>query len=89
MIVEWLVNLAAGLFKFIADLFPDWETPPELLDPTGLMAQVMAHTAGLGIFVDWALIGALALIPLGVWVLGLSFRALKTLISHIPFFGGN
>lgn len=89
MILEWLVGLAAGLFEWIANLLPDWEVPAGLTDPGGAIEQIVALSQGIGVFVDWGLLGLLAVIPLGVWLFGLIFRALKTLISHLPFVGGN
>lgn len=89
MITEWIVTVASGLFAFLGDLMPDWEIPAELAQPGGFFAQIFALGQGTAPFVDWAFVSAIAAIPLVVWLIGLSFRAIKTLISHIPFFGGN
>lgn len=89
MITEWFLSLVQGVVDWLAALMPDWEVPAELLDPGGIIQQVMGYGASLGIFVDWGFIIAVGLIPLGVWTIGLIFRGIKSLVSHIPFFGGN
>lgn len=89
MIIEWLVKVAVGFWQFLADMFPDWELPPELLDADGMIAQVFSFGQGLEPFVNWPLVGALGLIPLAVWVIGLTVRMVRLLLSHVPFIGGN
>lgn len=89
MIVEWLIEMAVGLWQFIADLFPDWDVPPELLDADGMLQQVFAFGQGLEPWVNWTLIGTLGLIPLSVWVIGMLVKAVRLLIGHVPGIGGN
>lgn len=89
MIVEWLVSVAAGLWEFIGSMLPDWEIPAELADPNGMLGQLFALGQGMEPFVNWTLVGILAAIPLAVWLIGITWRAFRTIASHIPFFGGN
>lgn len=89
MIVEWFLGLVAGIATFVGDLLPDWEVPAELTDPGGIISQVLGYAGALGIFVDWPFVIVVGLIPLGVWAFGIIFRSVKSLISHIPFFGGH
>lgn len=89
MISEWFVKLGTGLWAFFAGLFPDWEAPPELLDADGTLNQLFTLGQGLEPFANWALIGILAAIPLAVWVIGVMVRAVRLLIGHVPFVGGN
>lgn len=89
MIVEWFLNLVAGIWEGVGSLFPDWEMPPELADPNGALGQVFALGQGLEPFADWNIIAGLAAIPLAVWVIGIIWKLLRMAASHIPFFGGN
>ena len=56
MIIEWLVKVAVGFWQWIADMFPDWEVPPELLDADGIIGQIFAFGQGLEPFVNWTLV---------------------------------
>lgn len=89
MILEWLVGLVAGLWKFIASLLPDWTFPPELAAPGGLLQNIVSLGAFAGNFVDWTFCGIVAAVALAPWVIGLLWKFGRQLFSHIPFFGGN
>lgn len=89
MISEWFVKLGTGLWAFFAGLFPDWEVPPELLQADGMIGQLFSFGQGLEPYANWGLLGVLAAIPLTVWVIGITIRSVRLLISHVPFIGGN
>lgn len=88
MITEWFLTMIAGFFGWIADFVPDWNVPVELTDPDGLIGSVFAISTGLGVWIDWAFIGALASIPLIIWVAGITWQGLRMMWSHLPFVGG-
>lgn len=88
MIIEWLSQVGASIWAWVAGLFPDWTLPSELTDPNGLLGSVFALGTGLGPFVDWGFVTAVGAIPLAFWALMLSIKAIRALISHIPLFGG-
>ena len=89
MILEWIVQVAVGLWEWIANLFPDWDPPAELTDPDGMIGQLFAFGQGLEPWVNWGLIGALAAIPFAVWVIGIVVKMVRLLIGHVPWIGGN
>jgi hypothetical protein len=89
MITEWLVYVGTQFWGFIAGLFPDWTLPAELSSPDGFMAQINAFGSGLGVWVDWGFVATVGAIPLGIWATVLMIRAVRLLISHLPFIGGN
>lgn len=89
MITEFFLNLALGVVEWVVGLLPDWTPPAGITDADGMLSQVLAFGAGLGTWVDWATVGALALIPLGLWVIGVGWKLVRTLLSHIPGFGGS
>lgn len=89
MITEWLIKVGTGLWAFIAGLFPDWVAPPEMLEADGLINQLFGFGQGLEPYANWPLLATLGAIPLAVWVIGISIRAVRLLLSHVPFVGGN
>lgn len=90
MIVEWLLSVVAGAWEFMVGLVPDWTVPPELTDPGGIMADVLTLANGVGVWVDWVFLGAVALIPLSVWVIGVLWKTFRMIASHIgPQIGGS
>ena len=89
MITEWLIQVATGLWSFIAGLFPDWVPPASITDVANSVNGLFTLAQGLGPFVDWTAVGLLAAIPPGIWVTGILVKAALKLISHIPLFGGN
>lgn len=89
MISEAFINFALGIATWAVGLIPDWELPAELLDADGMISDLFAFGAGLGPWVDWGFVLGLAAIPLGVWVIGLTWKAIRTILSHFPQFGGS
>lgn len=89
MITEWFLNWAMGVAYWLVDLLPDWVVPDELADPGGMLESIYVNAMGVGIWLDWAGLIALALIPFGVWVTGILWKALRTAFSHFPFIGGS
>lgn len=89
MITEWFLNWVTSVVRWLVDLLPDWDFPEELSNPGGMLQTILANAAGVGVWIDWAAIIGLALIPLGVWVIGLLWKGLRTAFSHFPFIGGS
>lgn len=89
MIIEWLVEMAAGLWGFLADLFPDWEVDEEMISPNGWLGQLFALGYGLEPWVNWGFVTLLGAIPFAVWVIGITVKMVRSLITHIPFIGGS
>ncbi|MHA3724598.1 hypothetical protein ACXR2T_12040 [Leucobacter sp. HY1910] len=89
MILEWLIEMAVGLWKFLAGLFPDWTLPPELASADGMLGQLFAFGQGLEPWANWPLLATLGAIPPAVWIIGVMIKAVRLLIGHVPFIGGN
>lgn len=88
MIIEWLMSVAGGFVQWLAGLFPVLELPDELVHLDDSFNNVFAMGDGLGAFIPWPLVGAIAALPLVVWVGGLTIRALRALVAHLPWIGG-
>lgn len=89
MIVEWLLDWTTGVVRFILGFLPDWDMPAELSNPGGMLETIMVNAAGVGVWLDWRALITLALIPFGVWVIGLVWKGFRTAFSHFPFIGGS
>lgn len=88
MITEWLVGVGAGFGEWVASLFPEIEVPDWLENADDFVNGIFAYGDGLGAWVDWGLVTAIAAVPLGTWVLLLAVRGARVVISHLPFIGG-
>lgn len=89
MILEWLLGLGAGVSEWVASIMPPIELPEQLVNIDEAINSIFAYGNGLGAWVDWSLCAVVLLVPLAVWAVGLTVRAVRVLISHVPFFGGN
>lgn len=88
MIIEWLAKVGIGIASWVVTLFPEIELPEILVDLDDHINGLFAYGEGLGAFVAWPVIGAIAAIPLLAWAGGLLFKAVRALLAHIPLFGG-
>jgi len=88
VIAEWFFALVAGIWDVMGAIFPDWDVPAELTDPGGGIETMVNAGAGAGVWVNWPFVITVALIPPAVWVIGILWKLFRTLISHIPGFGG-
>lgn len=89
MIVEWFLGWTMSVVQWLVGLLPDWIMPPEIAAPGGLLSAVMGNAAGVGIWLDWGGLIALALIPFGVWATGIIWKSFRTGFSHFPGIGGS
>lgn len=89
MIVEWFLSLVAGLWGWLGGLLPDWEVPASITDPGGVIETILNAATGAGVWVDWVYLGVVGLIPLGVWLVGMGWKAFRTAWSHVPLIGGS
>jgi hypothetical protein len=88
VIIEWLIDIGVGIAEWASTLFPTLDLPAALVNVDDGFNSVMAMGSGLGAFVDFPLIGLIAGVPITVWLGGLSVRAARALIAHLPFIGG-
>lgn len=88
MIIEWLIGIGSVIAEWIANLFPDWVAPAELRNIDDALNGILAMGNGVGAYVDWAYAGFIVGIPLSLWIIGMSVAGIRTLATHIPFFGG-
>lgn len=88
MIIEWIMRVGTGFASWVLSLFPSIDVPESIENLDGSVNDVLQMGAGAGVFVDWGYVGLIAGIPLAIWALGLIVKAVRALLSHIPFVGG-
>lgn len=88
MFIEWLAQVGAAIGEWFAGLIPPLDIPDELVHLDEAINSIFEYGNGLGAWIDLQLCAAILAIPLVVWVVGLSVRAIRAIIAHIPFIGG-
>jgi hypothetical protein len=89
LITEYFLGLAVTVGNFFLDLIPDWSIPDFFLTLDTQLNSFAAAGAGMGVWVPWPLVIACTTISLGSWVIGLSVKAVRALLGHVPQIGGN
>lgn len=89
MIINWIIDVALGFVAWLGSLFPPFELPPALAAPGSLVNQVMGSFVGLGAWVDWLVLGAVATAVVGTWVVMFGVKLIMKLVSFLPFVGGS
>lgn len=88
MIAEYFGQLAVDFVVFLSNLFGDYQIPPELTSARGTMLVLLESSVGLGVWVDWNVLG-LVMAAVGlVYGIGLSIRLIRAVVAHVPQFGG-
>ena len=89
MIIEWLVTGALQVTAWVVGLFEPLGLPPDLVNVDQTITSfIEEHGEGMGVWVEWNLVGTLMGIGLAVWAVSLGVKVVRVLIAHIPLFGG-
>lgn len=88
MITEWLITLGSTAASWFVTLLPTFDVPSWFADLGLNINKFFTSASGLAPFVDWAFLALIASVPIGLWSLGLMFRLVRWILSHVPFFGG-
>lgn len=88
MIVELMAQVGANFVIWLASVMPEFEIPEFMLDQRSALIDVLQNFEGLGVWVDWQVLGFCLTATSVCFVIGLSARALRAIIAHIPQFGG-
>lgn len=88
MITELFVNMAVGVAIWFNQLIPPTVLPEWFVNADNYINGIFAYGDGLGAWIEWSAVVPIMLAPVGFWVLGLSIRGIRVLISHLPFVGG-
>lgn len=89
MIINWIIDVALGFVAWLGSLFPVWDIPPALAAPGTLVNMIMGSFVGLGSWVDWVVLGAVAAAVVGTWLVMFGVKLVMKLVSFLPFVGGS
>jgi hypothetical protein len=89
MIVEWGLTLATGFVTWLLSLFPDWDVWPWFADLGNTINSVTTALTGLGVWVNWAVIGACVTAVLTSWIVFAQVKLARFGASHLPGVGGS
>lgn len=89
MVTQSVIDWACGFVSWLATLFPAWDIPPSLAAPGTLVGQIMTSFIGLGAWVDWVVLAAVAVAVIGTWSVLFTIKLLLKLAAHIPAVGGS
>ena len=89
MITDGLINSASVLVTFLVGLLPTWAPWPWFVDLGSTVNSVTSAIAGLGVWVNWLVVGSCVTSVLASWVLFAQLKLLRVGIGHIPGIGGN
>ena len=87
MITEWFIELGLMLAEWLLGLLA-FELPTWFTDSEGLLVDLSAQVGGLGVWIPWSVMTAVALTVIGNWLLVYVVKIVKQLLAHIPQIGG-
>ena len=88
MITEWLIAVGTGIASWFVSILPNFDVPTWFADLGLNINKFFNSASGLGPFVDWNFLAIIATVPIGLWCLGIVFRLVRWVLSHVPLFGG-
>lgn len=88
MIVEWFLDLCAGVLGMLADAFGPWEPPTELVDASEGVNGLLTNWSGMSVWVEWTVLAACVGVQIAVWAGVVGIKGIRAIAAHIPQFGG-
>lgn len=92
MIIEWILNLAAGFIETVTAPPPgvdEWEIPAWVEDFDSFFNTVFAGMDGLSAWIDWPITLAVVSLSVTTWLLFVGLKTVRAIASYLPFFGGS
>lgn len=89
MIVEWLLNIGAGLLHFMFQALPDITAPDWLTSNTGAFATVFAGAGSMGVWFPSPLLLSVLAGLLALWLVGFGIKLTRMVVSLFTAGGGS
>jgi hypothetical protein len=89
MITTFFIQTGTGFVGWVTSLWPAGWTVPSWA--TGVMTTfdaIFTNVANLGAWVPFGVLFAVVAAVIGVWGIGFGAKALRWLVSWVPFMGG-
>lgn len=92
MVTEWFLTLAEQVTGFFLGLIPAFD--PEGIEQvtvstSDLVSPFLAGAASMGVWFPWEALSFMFPLVLGIYTASLFAKFIRTLLSHVPQFGGN
>jgi len=88
MIVEWFFGVGVTVINALCSTINGWSPDAWFIDVGQSINSVTSTLDGLGVWVNWAVIGACTASVLASWTLFGNVKLARVGISHVPQFGG-
>jgi hypothetical protein len=88
MISEFFIDLSVNFIVWLAGVFGSYTPPDELLNAVDAVDGALAGISGVGVWVDWAVLGACTAAASATWAVVFGIRLVLRVASHIPIIGG-
>lgn len=88
MISEWFLGLMAGFVGMLGDAFGEWDPPSQLTDGAAGVNGLLQSFNGMGVWVDWTVLGGCVAVQISVWLGVLLIKLVRAIAAHVPQFGG-
>lgn len=88
MIIEFLIGVAANVVDWLAGTINGWAPDAWFTDLGERINDVTSSLDGLGVWVDWLVIGGCVVAVLGAWTLFGNVKLTRVAASHVPLVGG-
>lgn len=89
MITDALLRSGVAIVTFLTGLLPTWSPWPWFVDLGSTVNGLTSALSGLGVWINWPVVGGCVTAVLGSWVLFAQLKLLRVGIGHIPGVGGN
>lgn len=82
------MQVSAGFLGWLASLFPEYEAPDWLTNPSGAFATLYQTIDGLGYWVDFVALGAIVGTVCTLYAVAFGIKLVRAIIAHVPAVGG-
>lgn len=89
MIVEWFLDIMAGIQTWFLSLFGTAAPPEWINGAADTLTDVINRASGLGAWFPFPLMGAVAVFLLGLWLVLWSIKGARWLYGLTPISGGS
>ena len=88
MITEFFIGLWDTIAVWFLGFFSSDNLPAWFLQFGDLISNLLASSAGMGAWLDWAFAIAVVVTVLTLWVVGFAVKTVRWLLGLIPTMGG-
>jgi hypothetical protein len=88
VITDWIIGLASGFVGWVMGFLGTADPPAFVSTVATFIGTLLTSVAGLGAWVPWPLVLAVAGANLGLWVVFALVKGIRWVVGLIPTMGG-